>query len=59
MAQPAYGIPYAAPQAAPYAPAPSGEQQIDALSAQAEYFEKALDDIRKRIDELQGEKNGD
>jgi len=53
---PAYGGP--APQAGPYAPnfapAPIGAQQeLDALKGQAEYFEDALDGIRKRIEELE------
>jgi hypothetical protein len=42
----------AAPFAAPFAPAMSAEQQIDALKGQAEYFEGALGGIRKRIAEL-------
>jgi hypothetical protein len=32
------------------------EQQLDALKGQAEYFEDALDGLRKRIEELQAEK---
>jgi len=38
---------------APFAPAISNEQQLDALKGQAEYFEDALDGIRKRIEELE------
>ena len=41
---PAYGGAYQAPTA---------EQELDALKAQAEYFEGAMADIRKRIDELE------
>jgi hypothetical protein len=48
---PAYG-PYAA---TPYAPAMPPEAELDALKTQADYFTKALDEIRKRIDELQAE----
>jgi len=33
--------------------APSREQQLDALKGQAEYFEGALGDLRKRIEELE------
>jgi hypothetical protein len=44
-AVPAYPAGYPAPA--------STEQQLDALKAQAQYFEDALDGIRKRIEELQ------
>jgi hypothetical protein len=47
------GVPYAAPYAAPYAPAVTREQQVEALKGQAEYFEDALDGIRKRIEKLE------
>jgi len=49
---PAYG-PYAA---TPYAPTMPPEAELDALKAQADYFTKALEEIRKRTDELQAEK---
>ena len=39
--------------AAPFAPTMSAEQQVDALKAQAEYFENELEGIRTRIEELQ------
>jgi hypothetical protein len=39
----------------PYA-APSKEQELQALKSQAEYFESALDDIRKRLQEVETEK---
>ena len=48
---PAYG-PYAA---TPYAPAAPPEAELDALKTQADYFTKALAEIRQRIDELQAE----
>ena len=35
--------------------APSREQELDALKAQAKYFENALKDIRERIEELSKE----
>jgi hypothetical protein len=41
------------PPAAAYGPGLGAEQQIDALRAQAEYFEQTLEGIRKRIDELE------
>ena len=55
----AAGYPVAAPYAAPYADvpyAPTKEQQTDMLKGQAEYLESQLDDIRKRITELETEK---
>jgi len=39
---PAYGV-------APYSP----EQNVDALKAQAQYLQKTLEDIQKRIEELE------
>jgi len=57
MGWPAYGAaPYAAPFVPPVAPVMSKEQELDALKGQAEYFEDALDGLRKRIEELQTEK---
>ena len=51
---PAYGAaPYAAPYGAAFAPAMSKEQELEALKGQAEYFEGALGDIKKRLEELQ------
>ena len=47
--------PYGAPYAAAFAP-PTREQQLEALKAQAEYFEGALTDIRKQIEELAAKK---
>lgn len=42
----------------PYAPAPTAEQELDVLKSQAEHFSGALDDIKKRIEELEaGEKS--
>jgi hypothetical protein len=51
----AYASPYAAP---PYAPTVSPEQEVDYLKDQAEYLESSLEDIRKRITELEGKKAG-
>ena len=45
-----------APYAAPYATAPTKEQELDMLKGQAEQFETALGDIRKRLQELETEK---
>jgi len=55
MGWPAYGAPpaYGVPYAAPLTPAATRQQELDALKGQAEYFEDALDGIRKRIDELE------
>jgi len=49
----------AVPYPGPIAPAMSGEQHLDALKGQAEYFEDALDGIRKRIDELEAKSKKD
>jgi len=43
------GVPYGAP----YAPTVTREQEIEMLKGQAEYFEDALDGIKKRIGELE------
>ncbi|MBN1664286.1 MAG: DUF5320 domain-containing protein [Deltaproteobacteria bacterium] len=53
-----WGAPYAdygygAPFAAPFGAAPTRQQEIDALQGQAKYFEEALADIKKRIDDLE------
>lgn len=48
---PPYGVPYGAP----YAPALSREQELEMLKGQAEYFDDALDGIKKRIEELEAE----
>jgi hypothetical protein len=55
MGNPGWGgpLPYAAPYAAPFAPTMTKEQEVDALKGQAEYFEDALEGIRKRIEELE------
>jgi len=47
------GVPYGVPYAAPYVPTMTGEQELEMLKGQAEYFEDALDGIRKRIEELE------
>ena len=44
--------PYAAPYGAPVGPVATGQQEVDFLRGQAEYFESALDQIKKRIEEL-------
>jgi hypothetical protein len=54
MGYPAFGgAVSAAACAAPFAGAMSSEQQLDALKGQAEYFEDALEGIRKRIEEIE------
>ncbi len=47
------GAPYA--YGAPFAGAPSKEQELDFLKGQTEYFEDALEGIRKRMQELESE----
>ena len=51
MGYPAFGgdLPYGAP----VAQAITKDQELEALKGQAEYFQEALDGIRKRIEELQ------
>ena len=55
MGMPAYGDvwPNAGSMAAPFATEPSKEQETELLKQQAEYFKNALDDINKRLDEIQ------
>ena len=55
-----YGAPYGAPPVpyggtggVPYAAGPTSQQEIDALKGQSEYFEDALEGIKKRIGELE------
>lgn len=48
--QPAYAAPYA-----PYAPGLTKEQETQALRNQAEFLKQALDDISKRLEELEKE----
>ena len=54
---PAYGAPaaYPAPYTAPVGPDVTKEQELDVLKGQAEYFEDALEGIRKRIEELEAQ----
>ncbi len=53
------GMPYAAPAypygtaVPPYGAGPTVEQESDMLKVQAKYFEDALEDIKKRIAELE------
>jgi len=53
------GVPYGAPYAMPYAAGPTKEQELDMLKGQAEQFETALGDIRKRLQELGTEKTAE
>ena len=53
MGYPAYGS--VAPNATPFAPAMTKEQELESLKGQAEYFEDALEGIKKRVEELQAE----
>ena len=47
------GLGYAGPYASVGAPAMTREQELEMLKGQVEYFEDALEGIRKRMDELQ------
>jgi hypothetical protein len=42
---------------ASFAPAITPQQELDGLKGQAEYFEDALDGIKKRIEELESQKS--
>jgi len=48
--------PYGAPYPVAFAP-PAREQQLEALKAQAEYFEGTLSEIHKQIEELTAKKD--
>jgi len=43
--------------AAPFAPAVTAGQELDGLKGQAEYLEDSLDEIKKRIEELESQKS--
>ena len=52
------GVPPAVPSApygAPYAPQMPQEQELEVLKSQAEYFQNALEEIQKRVEELNAE----
>jgi len=55
MGLPAWGM-GGVPPYAPYATPPTREQELKALKGQAEYFENALSELRKRIEELEDQK---
>jgi len=50
---PAWGVPPYVPYGVPFAPEMTREQELEALKTQAQYFEEALEEIKKRIEELQ------
>ena len=53
---PPYGaVPPAYGAAGPYGAAPTKEQELEFMKAEAEGAEKALAEIRKRIEELEAE----
>ena len=52
---PFVGVPDAPVYGFPYAPEPDPKQETEALKGQAEYLEGALEDIRKRLAELEAE----
>jgi hypothetical protein len=57
MGAPAWGGPISpfAPQAGPFAPTMTVEQELDGLKKQAEYFQDALGQINQRIQQLEEE----
>jgi hypothetical protein len=59
MGTPAWGgpaTPYA-PQAGPFDPVMTNEQEIDNLKKQAEHLQDALGQINRRIENLEAEAN--
>ena len=42
---------------APFTPTMTADQELDGLKGQSEYFEDALDGIKKRIEELESQKS--
>jgi prefoldin subunit 5 len=50
-----FGVPYATS----FATAPSFQQELDALQADAEWLKSSLESITKRIAELEAGKTGD
>lgn len=57
---PAWGGPVAGPYTPypwPDAPAPTTQQELDDLKAQAEYLEDDLEGVKNRIEELEGQKS--
>jgi len=55
MGLPAFGRPWTYPAPYPFPPAPTmtKEQELDMLKGQAEYFEGALEGLKKRIEDLE------
>ena len=51
MGSPAWG--FGGPYAAPVPSAPGKEQQLEMLKNQADYLSGALDEVKKRIDEIE------
>ncbi|MCD6487056.1 MAG: DUF5320 domain-containing protein [Syntrophobacterales bacterium] len=49
-------VSYGAPYTAPYGPAATKQQELDALKGQAEYLEDSLGGIKKRMEELEKSK---
>jgi len=53
-----YAEPYGpGPYPAPFAQAPTPEQELTSLKQQAEYFQDSLDEIKKRMEELESQKS--
>lgn len=57
FAAPFGGYGYAVPPVGLSGAAPTREQEVNALQDQAKYFEDALADIKKRLADLESEKN--
>jgi hypothetical protein len=55
-AAPYTGYSYGVPQARPYGPAPTRQEEMEGLKGQAEYLEETLDGIKKQIAELEAKR---
>lgn len=56
---PAWGAPPVGYASGSFAGAPTSQQELDGLKAQAEHLESVLQDIHQRIEELHAETNDD
>jgi hypothetical protein len=55
---PFFGYGYDYPYASPYAVETTPQQEVEALQNQSKYLESTLEEIKKRITELESEKTG-
>jgi hypothetical protein len=53
MGMPGWGAPWGIPPAAPLDEPATRAEEVEALKAQADYFQNAMEEIRQRIEELE------